>query len=52
LDRGPRSDSPNELPFKFTGDLNRVVIRLSDSKLNPEDEEQIHRAKAAIAVSE
>lgn len=40
------------VPFKFTGDLNRVVIQLSDSPLSPETEEQICRAKAALSVSE
>ena len=40
------------MPFKFTGDLNSVVIRLNDSPLSAEDEEQIRRAKAAINIGQ
>ena len=28
-------------PFRFTGNLNRVLVRLGESKLSAEDEEQI-----------
>jgi arylsulfatase A-like enzyme len=51
-DTGTPVSEDYHVPFKFTGKLNRVVIRLGESKLSPEDEEQIARAKAAIGVSE
>ena len=39
------------VPFKFTGNLKRVLIGLTDTKLTAEDEEEIRRAKAAIGMS-
>lgn len=39
------------VPFRFTGDLRRVVIGLTGTQLTPEDEEEIRRAKAAIAIA-
>ncbi|MBI5315234.1 MAG: arylsulfatase [Nitrospirae bacterium] len=51
-DTGTPVSEDYHVPFKFTGDLNRVVIRLSDSPLSAEDEEQIRRAKAAINVGQ
>ena len=56
LDIGEDTGTPvcddYKVPFKFTGDLKRVLIRLGDSTLNPDDKEQIRRAKAAIGFSE
>ncbi|HUE14686.1 MAG TPA: arylsulfatase [Planctomycetaceae bacterium] len=56
LDIGEDTGTPvcddYKVPFKFTGDLKRVLIRLGDSTLSPEDREQIRRAKAAIGFSE
>jgi arylsulfatase len=49
-DTGTPVSEDYHVPFKFTGDLNSVVIRLSDSPLSAEDEELIRRAKAAIAL--
>jgi arylsulfatase len=40
------------VPFKFSGTLNRVLIRLSDEALSAQDVEQIRRAKAAITLSQ
>src|SRR6202011_5432699 len=51
-DTGTPVSEDYRVPFKFTGALNRVLIRLGDTQLNADDEEQIRRAKAAIAVSE
>jgi arylsulfatase A-like enzyme len=51
-DTGTPVSEDYHVPFKFTGKLNRVLIRLGEGKLGPEDEEQIARAKAAIGVSE
>jgi arylsulfatase len=56
LDIGEDTGTPvNEnyrVPFKFTGNLKRVLIGLTDAELTAEDEEEIHRAKAAIGVSQ
>jgi arylsulfatase len=56
LDLGEDTGTPvsedYRVPFKFSGKLNRVLIRLSDSPLSAEDEEQIRRAKAAITLSQ
>lgn len=56
LDIGEDSGTPvsedYHVPFKFTGTLNRVLIRLSDAELSAEDQEQIRRAKAAIHLRE
>jgi arylsulfatase A-like enzyme len=51
-DTGTPVSEDYHVPFNFTGKLNRVLIRLGEGKLGPEDEEQIARAKAAIGVSE
>jgi len=51
-DTGTPVSEDYHVPFKFTGDLNSVVIRLSDSPLSAEDEEQIRRAKAAINIGQ
>jgi hypothetical protein len=40
------------VPFTFSGKLNRVLVRLSDSPLTAEDEEQIRRAKAAVSIGQ
>jgi arylsulfatase len=56
LDIGEDTGTPvNEeyrVPFKFTGNLKRALIGLTDSKLTAEDEEEIRRAKAAIGVAQ
>jgi arylsulfatase len=49
-DTGTPVSEDYKVPFKFTGKLNRVLIRLSDEKLSAEDEEQIERARAAIRL--
>ncbi|MEZ4342171.1 MAG: arylsulfatase [Nitrospirales bacterium] len=51
-DTGTPVSEDYQVPFHFTGQLHRVLIRLSDSPLSPEDEEQIRRAKAAITLSQ
>ncbi|RJP66368.1 MAG: arylsulfatase [Candidatus Abyssobacteria bacterium SURF_17] len=50
-DTGTPVSEDYSVPFKFTGNLKRVLIGLSDHKLTPEDEEEIRRAKALIGVS-
>jgi arylsulfatase len=51
-DTGTPVSEDYKLPFKFTGTLNRVLIRLSDERLSAADEEQIRRARAAITLSQ
>ncbi len=51
-DTGTPVSEDYHVPFKFTGKLNRVLVRLTDSPLSPEDEEQIRRAKAAVAIGQ
>jgi len=50
-DTGTPVNNDYRVPFRFTGNLKRVVIGLTDAKLTAEDEEQIRRAKAAIGVT-
>jgi arylsulfatase len=51
-DTGTPVSEDYHVPFKFTGELNRVLVRLSEAKLSAEDEEQIRRAKAALNMSQ
>jgi arylsulfatase len=51
-DTGTPVSEDYRVPFKFTGNLKRVLIGLTDHKLSPEDEEEIKRAKAAIGVAQ
>jgi arylsulfatase len=55
LDLGEDTGTPvseyYQVPFKFTGTLNCVVIRFRGSQLTAEDQEQIRRAKTAISIS-
>ena len=51
-DTGTPVSEDYQVPFKFTGLLKRVLIRIGENQLTTEDEEQIRRAKAAIGVSE
>jgi hypothetical protein len=50
-DTGTPVSEDYRVPFKFSGGLKRVLVRLEESQLSPEDEEQIRRAKAAIGVA-
>ena len=50
-DTGTPVSQDYAVPFHFTGTLDRVLVRLGESKLTAEDEEQIRRAKAAIGIS-
>jgi arylsulfatase len=37
----PVDDNDYQLPFKFTGKLNKLVIRIDRPKLTPEDEKRL-----------
>ena len=51
-DTGTPVSEDYQIPFKFTGNLKRVLIGLSEAKLTAEDEEEIRRAKAVIGVAQ
>ena len=50
-DTGTPVSEDYKVPFKFTGTLNRVLVRLGDEKLSAEDQAQINRALAALAAA-
>jgi hypothetical protein len=35
------------VPFKFTGKLNRVVVRLAEAALTPEEQKQLDEQEGA-----
>jgi arylsulfatase A-like enzyme len=51
-DTGTPVSEDYQVPFKFTGNLKRVLIGLSDNPLSAADEEEIRRARAAIGVAQ
>ncbi len=51
-DTGTPASEDYHVPFKFTGDLKKVMIELSDNKLTPAEEEEIRKAKEAIGVAD
>jgi arylsulfatase len=51
-DTGTPVSEDYRVPFKFTGTIKRVLLKLSDAKLTAEDEAEIRRAKAAIGVAQ
>ena len=50
-DTGTPVSEDYHVPFKFTGTLNRVVIRLGEEKLSADDEAQVRRALAELAAA-
>src|SRR5712692_9887795 len=51
-DTGTPVSEDYHVPFKFTGDLKKVAIQLTDAKLSAEDEAEIRRIRAEIGLSE
>jgi arylsulfatase A-like enzyme len=49
-DTGTPASEDYHVPFKFTGELKKVMIELSDNKLTPAEEEELRKAKEAIGV--
>ncbi len=49
-DTGTPVSEDYAVPFRFTGTLERVLVRLADIKLTAEDEAQLRRARVAIDV--
>ncbi len=49
-DTGTPVSEDYHVPFKFTGDLKKVMIQLSDNKLTPEEEAEIKKAREEIGI--
>jgi hypothetical protein len=50
-DTGTPVSEEYHLPFKFTGDLKKVAIQLTDAPLSPQDQAEIERIRAEIGLS-
>jgi arylsulfatase len=50
-DTGTPVSEDYQVPFKFTGDLKKVAIQLTDVPLSPEDQAEIERIRAEIGLS-
>jgi arylsulfatase A-like enzyme len=51
-DTGTPVSEDYKVPFKFTGNLKKVAIQLTDAKLSAEDQAEIRRIRAEIGLSE
>jgi hypothetical protein len=51
-DTGTPVSEDYQVPFKFTGDLKKVVIQLTDAVLSAEEQAEIEKMRAEIGVSE
>jgi arylsulfatase len=51
-DTGTPASEDYHVPFKFTGDLKKVMIELSDNKLAPAEEEELRKAKESVGVGD
>jgi hypothetical protein len=51
-DTGTPVSEDYHVPFKFTGDLKKVAIQLTDAALSAEDEAEIKRIRAENGLSE
>jgi arylsulfatase len=51
-DTGTPASEDYHVPFKFTGDLKKVMIELSDNKLTPAEEEELKKARESIGVTD
>ena len=51
-DTGTPVSEDYRVPFKFTGELKRVLIQLTDATLTAEEEAEIRRIKAEIGLSQ
>jgi arylsulfatase A-like enzyme len=51
-DTGTPVSEEYQVPFKFAGTLNEVMIRIGDTKLTAEEQEEVRKAKEAIGVTD
>jgi hypothetical protein len=51
-DTGTPVSEDYQVPFRFSGDLKKVAIQLTDATLSAEDEAEIRRIRAEIGLSE
>jgi len=51
-DTGTPASEDYAVPFKFTGDLKKVLIELSDNKLTPAEEQELRKAREAVGVAD
>jgi arylsulfatase len=47
-DTGTPVSEDYKVPYRFTGTLDRVIVRLAETQLTPEDEAQLKRSRVAI----
>jgi hypothetical protein len=51
-DTGTPASEDYHVPFKFTGELRKVMIELSDNKLTPAEEAELKKARESIGVAD
>jgi hypothetical protein len=51
-DTGTPVSEDYRVPFKFTGDLKKVVVQLTDATLTAEDQAEIEKMRAEIGLSD
>jgi len=51
-DTGTPASEDYHVPFKFTGDLKKVMIELSDNKLTPAEELELRKAREAVGMGD
>src|SRR4030095_12031393 len=49
-DTGTPASEDYHVPFKFTGDLKKIMIELSDNKLTPAEEAEVRKAREAVGL--
>ena len=49
-DTGTPASEDYHVPFKFTGELKKVMIELSDNKLTAAEEEELQKARETVGV--
>jgi hypothetical protein len=51
-DTGTPVSEDYQVPFKFTGDLKKVAIQLTDAVLSAEEQAEIEKMRAEIGLSD
>jgi len=49
-DTGTPVDLSYDVPFKFTGQIEKVIVNLGERKLGATDREKLHDVRAKLAV--